>query len=436
LKKVLILCLIVILSIALAGCGNGNEQSTNGSSAPKNTNNKATGNEKQVELTLAFPGDDGKKELLEKLLETFYEENPNIKVNILYVASEGWGDYFNKLQTMVAGGKAPDVVRVAIEGIEMFVQQDLALALDEYMDANPEVIGDYSDIHPKLQDPFVIDGKTYGFAWDWNNVVMHFNTDMLKAANLPVPSKDWTKDDFIEYAQALTSEKDGKKTYGFAIPNYYFGASAWLFNNEASVLNEEMTTSKLDDPNAIEVMQLFQDLIYKYKVSPVPNPNTDMINQLMAGQVGMISAGKWPFGSYMKNDFTAIDVQFLPTLKTNKVIFGVGAFPVMKSTKHPEESYKLTAFLSGPLSQTNVLSSDSIPARISVMTEVLPKTPATNWAIYAESADIAKAVESPTEYAAIAAVFDRYMSAILSNQMDAATAMKKAKGEIDAILKK
>ena len=75
-KKALILFLVAVLALALAGCGNGNEQSTKGSNTPKN--NKAAGNEKQVELTLAFPGDDGKKELLEKLLETFYEENPNI----------------------------------------------------------------------------------------------------------------------------------------------------------------------------------------------------------------------------------------------------------------------------------------------------------------------------------------------------------------------
>jgi multiple sugar transport system substrate-binding protein len=157
---------------------------------------------------------------------------------------------------------------------------------------------------------------------------------------------------------------------------------------------------------------------------------------LMSGQVGMIAAGKWPFGAYEKNQFKAIEVQLLPEYSTQKVIFGVGAFPVMKSTKHPKESYELSAFLAGSDSQRTLLSADSIPARKSVMSEVLPKTPIKNWSAYSESADIAVAVQSPPDYAGVEGIFNRYMSAILSNQMDAASAMKKAAQEINQLLEK
>ncbi|MBS4197610.1 ABC transporter substrate-binding protein [Lederbergia citri] len=392
--------------------------------------------EETKELTLVLSSQDVSDEKLKILMDEFNEKYPDIKVNRITVNSNGWADYFNKIQTMIAGGNSPDVIRVAIEGVHMFVDQDLLLAMDEFMAADPEPLDNYEDIHPKIQEPFIIDGKTYGFVWDWNNVVMHFNTDLLEEAGLEVPGEDWNLDDFIEYAQKLTKEENGNKQYGFAIPNYYFGASAWLYNNEASILNEDMTTSRLDDPNAIEVMQLFQDLIYKYKVSPVPNPDTDQITQLMSGQVAMAAAGKWPFLTYEKNDFTSIDVQHLPILKTREVIFGAGIFPVLKGTKYPEEAYKLSAFLSGTFSQKNTLASLSIPSRISVMEEVLPQTPAKNWKIYMDSADISKPVESPAQYAGVAQIFDRYMSAILSNQMDAASAMSKAKQEIDELLAK
>jgi multiple sugar transport system substrate-binding protein len=394
------------------------------------------GKGEKVELTLAYPGNDDKKDQLEKFLAQFSEKHPNVKVKLVFVPNTGWADYFNKLETMAAGGKAPDVIRVAIEGIQMFVKRGLALPLDPYMKAEPNALTNYDDIHKKLQSAFVIDGKTYGFAWDWNNVVIHFNTDMLKKANLPVPEKNWTKDDFLKYAQAMTTDENGKKTYGFAIPNYYFGASAWLLNNDANILNEDMTKSTLDDPNAIEVMQFFQDLIYKYKVAPVPNPKTDQVNQLVTGQVGMIAAGKWPFGTYEKNNFKSVEVQFVPTMKTQKVIFGDGAFPVMKSTKHPKEAYELSAFLSSPESQKTLLASDSIPARKSVMEEVLPKAPIKNWKVYADSADMAVAVQAPQDYAGIEGIFNRYMSAILSNQMDAASAMHKAVEEINQLLAK
>lgn len=433
-KRFMSLLFIVVLVFGLAACG-GSTPSSSGTAEGSDSAGGASQGEK-VELTLAYPGDDGKKDDLEKFLAKFTEKYPNIKVKLIFVPNNSWADYFNKLQTMAAGGNAPDVIRVAIEGIQMFVKGGMALPLDEYMKAEPDALANYDDIHPKLQSAFVIDNKTYGFAWDWNNVVIHFNTDMLKKANLPVPDKSWTKDDFLKYAQAMTTEENGKKTYGFAIPNYYFGASAWLLNNNANILNEDMTKSTLDDPNAIEVMQFFQDLIYKYKVAPVPNPKTDMINQLMTGQVGMIAAGKWPFGTYEKNNFKSVEVQFVPNMKTQKVIYGDGSFPVMKSTKHPKEAYLLSAFLSSPDSQKTLLSSDSIPARTSVMKEVLPKAPIKNWQVYADSADIAVPVQAPEDYAGIEAIFNRHMSAILSNQSDAATAMKQAAQEINQLLAK
>jgi multiple sugar transport system substrate-binding protein len=424
-RKLAKVVFIALLIIVLAAC----------SSTPASSNGSGSGG-KKIELTLAYPGNDEKKDDLEKFLAKFNEKYPNVKVKLVYVPNTGWADYFNKLETMAAGGKAPDVIRVAIEGVQMFVKSGMALPLDSYMKDEPEALANYDDIHSKLQAPFVIDGKTYGFAWDWNNVVIHFNTDMLKKANLPVPDKNWTKDDFLKYAQAMTTEENGKKSYGFAIPNYYFGASAWLLNNDANILNGDMTKAALNSPNVIEVMQFFQDLIYKYKVSPVPNPKSEPINMLMTGQVGMIAMGKWPFGSYEKNKFKAVDVQFLPMWKKQQVIFGDGSFPVMKSTKYPKEAYELSAFLSSPDSQKTLLSSDSIPARKSVMNEVLPKTPIKNWKVYADSAELAVPVQAPKQYAGIEAIFNRYMSAILSNQMDAASAMKKAADEIDQLLAK
>jgi ABC-type glycerol-3-phosphate transport system substrate-binding protein len=426
------------LCFSLAACSSSNSSNNSKNSNSPNSSQdvKAGGsNDEKADLTLVWAKGDASDAQLKVILTEFNKLYPNIKVKRIEVVNSSWGDYFNKIQTMIAGGNPPDVIRIAIEGVQMFVKQDLLLPLDDYMKAEPNALDNYNDIHPKVQAPFVVDGKTYGFTWDWNNVVMHFNTDKLKEVGLSVPDKNWTKNDFLAYAQKLTTEKDGKKTYGFAIPAYYFGASAWLFNNEASVLDEAMTTSKLDDPNAIEMMQFFQDLIYKYKVAPVPNPKDDSIQMLMSGQIAMMSAGKWPFSAYAKNKFKAIDVQLLPTFKTNKVIFGSGAFPVLKSTKYPDAAYKLSAFLGGVYSQKTTLSDASIPTRISVMNEVLPKTPAANWKIYAESADIAKAVEAPVQYAEIEAIFSRYLSLILSNQSDAATAMKKAKIEIDKVLK-
>src|SRR5208337_4118350 len=134
-----------------------------------------------VTLTLGYPSGDSKVDIMKDIVKEFEKRHNNqIKVNVVVVPianqASAWGSYFDKLQTMIAGGNSPDVVRIAIEGIQTFVARDLALPLDEYMKSDPTALENYGDLAPKLQAPFVIGGKTYGFVWDWNNVVIHINT--------------------------------------------------------------------------------------------------------------------------------------------------------------------------------------------------------------------------------------------------------------------
>lgn len=42
----------------------------------------------------------------------------------MFVPSTGsWPNFFSKIQTMIAGGDTPDLIRVAVEGFELFHQR-------------------------------------------------------------------------------------------------------------------------------------------------------------------------------------------------------------------------------------------------------------------------------------------------------------------------
>jgi multiple sugar transport system substrate-binding protein len=393
---------------------------------------------KQVMIKLAFMGDGANRESTQKIFDQFTQENPDIKVDLLYIPTAGgnaWNDYFMKIQTLIAGGNAPDICHVAIEGIQMFDKLGLALPIDDFIKKNPQLIGDaLTDIHPRLQAPFVINGKTYGFVNDWNNVMMHFNTDRLKEAGLEVPKEDWNKDMFLEYCKKLTN--GGK--YAFAIPNYYFGTEGWLFAFGASMLNDDMTKAALNQPNAVEMFQLWQDLIHKYKYAPIPEPNTNAIQQLVDGQVAMGSWGRWPVRNYVDNKFKSVAIQFLPKFKeTRDVVFGSGAICVLKSTKHPDEAMRTAVWTADRYFVEHYYGITSIPTRKSVADKVIPETGfPQNYDLYYKTADFARPVQSPPQYPAIASVFDRYLGAVLANEMPAKEAMDKAAAEIDAILAK
>lgn len=394
---------------------------------------------KQTAVKLAFFGGEVDKAATQKIFDQFTKENPDIKVDLIYIPANDWPDYFTKIRTMIAGGNAPDLCRVAIEGVQMFTSLGLAQPMDAFIKKNPKIVGDaFADIHPKLQAPFTVKGKTYGLVCEWNNNVIHFNTKLLREVGLEVPAESWNKETFLEYCKKLTKTVNGKPQYAVAIPNYYFGVEAWLYANGAAILNANMTKCTLNQPKAVEIFQLWKDLIYKYKYAPFPDPNVNQIQQLIDGQVAMGTWGRWPLQSYVSNNFSDVAVQYLPKFSSkNDVVFGSAAFCVLKSSKHRDEAMRTAVWTAGKYFVKNFYGLGSIPARRSVASEVIPAAGLPkNYDLYYKSADFAKGVQSPVQYPEVANVLDRYLTAALSNQMEVQEAMNKATAEINAVLAK
>lgn len=440
-----ILLAAVVTAGTLLGCGSTKEstgtdkaaEASEETAADTTSDTEAATDAEPVEITIAYPSDDGAEEKLNILIDEFNKSYPNIKVNYVLIPFSSWPDYITKLKTMVAGGTGPDVARLAVEGIQSFVADGMALPFDDFIAENADLMEELgvNDIHPNINAPFQVDGKTYGFAWDWNNIVMFLNKDVFAEKNIELPGSDWNKDKFLEIAQTLTYEKDGEKVYGTVAPTDYFTVTAWLYNNNASVLNEDMTECTLNSPEAIETIQFLHDLVYKYEVAPVPSAGLDTSNLFMNGQIAMLGNGRWSIASLANNNFEDYDIQALPALSTQQSSFGSGSFPVLSSTKHPYEAMLFSSWLSASsFSQETFLKTDSVPSRISVMEKILPTMLPENGMLWRESADVAKSIQAPTQLTDVTAVFDKYMSLVFANEISVVDGMNKATEEINAIL--
>lgn len=446
-KLLAIMMVAAVTASMLLGCGStgseevkGTEEDTAavGTEETKETEETtAQADEEPVEITIAYPSDDGAEAKLDTLITEFNKTYPNIKVNYVIIPFSSWPDYITKIKTMVAGGTGPDLCRLAVEGIQSFVADDLALPFDDFIAENPELMDELgvTDIHPNINAPFQVDGKTYGFAWDWNNIVMFMNKAVFAENNIELPASDWTKDDFLKIAQALTYEKDGEKVYGTVAPTDYFTVTAWLYNNNASVLNEDMTKCTLNSAESIETIQFLYDLVYKHQVAPAPSEGLDTSNLFMNGQIGMLGNGRWSISSLANNGFEDYDIQALPALSTQQSSFGSGSFPVLSTTEHPYEAMLFSSWVSASsFSQETFLKTDSVPSRISVMEKILPSMLPENGMIWRKSADVAKSIQAPSQLTDVTTVFDKYMSLIFANEVSVEDGMNAATEEIDAIL--
>ena len=420
-----LLSLVLVLTMLLTCCVAFAEEATNETNLIGDGANT---------ISIAFDGESFNEEALFSVLQDFYEET-GISVEVIYVASTGgWGGFFSKIQTMIAGGDAPDLIRIAIEGFQIFLQNDMIVPMNEYAEKYPEFAALVEDNHEKLVEPFTVDGQIYGYGFDWNNVVTHINSNMLAEAGLEIPDVNWTVDEYMEYARAMTgTREDGTKYYGTQVSTSWFELSAWLYNWGASILNHEMTESTINSPEAVEMFQFLHDLIYVEQVAPVPGSTSG--NEFLTDQIAMYFAGRWTLGQYLENDFNSVAVVYVPTKATNQVISGIGIFPIAKASEKKDEAYKLAAWLSSADSQSRIMSYSAIPSSKKCMDEIVRTSDLPiNSYIYADSADIAKSVQCPATYADLQLIFDRYVSLIFADEMDVQSALDACKEEMDMVL--
>ena len=396
---------------------------------------QARGASDSVNLVVTYMGAGTNRDLLEQGLAIFTDQT-GIGAEVTFIVGN-WAEYFTRIQTMIAGGEHVDAACVAIEGFEMLVRYGMAMPVDDWISRNREewdaVV---HDIDPMVMDFMRFDGQQFGAPNEWNNVVTHFNTQLLEEAGLPLPPPNWSKEEFLEYAQRMTVRRpDGTTQFGVFVPNYYFGFQAWLYNNDAAYMTDDFRRSTLLDPNVVEMFQFMYDLIYVYQVAPIPEPGLDSIQMLIDGNVGMLFAGRWPTNNYVHNNFRDAIVQYVPNFKRNVTIWGGTGVFTLRTTRHPDETARLCLFLASRPWIETVMQFGAIPVLNSVAAEVVPALGVPqNAQLYFNPAPLIKAVQSPATYAECANLIERVMSDILINRQDIMTTLRAADVELNAIL--
>lgn len=149
---------------------------------------------------------------------------------------------------------------------------------------------------------FSAEGRTYALPL-WGGTLMVFvNKTCVERARVcgsggaRVPEDDWTVEEFISSARALTCDTDGDgqiDQYGFAQPGWlYFLPFFYAFG--AEVL-DEAGCWRLEGPAAVEAVRLYQRLAVDERVCAPPVAlgarNEDVA--FLTGRVGMAVSGPW-----------------------------------------------------------------------------------------------------------------------------------------------
>jgi multiple sugar transport system substrate-binding protein len=280
-------------------------------------------------------------EQLAKLIELFQKANPGIKVEPTVYA---YDDFKKALLTAIAGGQAPDAIRMDIVWVPQFAQQGALMQLDS---ALPDFKKIADSVFPGPLATNLWNGKYWGLPLDTNTQVLLWNQKAFEVAGIKAPPA--TIQEFAEDACKLTN---GTKQYGYALGGTYFWAPAPLFYAMGGKIVDDKLTTATGYVNSKESVAAFQMLVDLYKKGCL-SPN------LLGGGVGtaqghatglysMIIDGPWMVDIY-KKDFPDFKVNFAPIPtgpdgKTSSVVGGEDVV-ISATTQHPKEALAWAQYL-------------------------------------------------------------------------------------------
>jgi multiple sugar transport system substrate-binding protein len=355
----------------------------------------------------------------EAAIKRFNASYPKVKVEMQWQPLGSWGEYISGFLNQAAAGNAPDIYEVAIEGFSAVASKGLFVPLDELIARDPAAKKLLADIDPNLLAgmSYGTGGKLYFFPTSWNSVVVFYNKDLFDQAGVAYPNAEWTWDDFLKAAKALTKRgADGRPTqYGYFVPGYNFGLTPWLLTNDTDKLKNHWHESNVKDPRFRESLQFLHDLIHVHRVAPGFEKGVGDA-QFAARQVAMFSAGHWPVPTLLASGMKNVGVQTMPAKLRKTTVFGVGGLGITRSSRNPELAWELIKELTGPVAQKMYADTGrNVPALRSAAADAgFLKFPGNARLFYASAAS-AIPIASPSNFSEVEDIFMRNVDLYLTD---------------------
>ena len=346
---------------------------------------------------------------IQAAIDAFNESQDEIHVNASTVP---WGQYWDKLVTGLPAGSAPDIFAINALNVRDYAKNGYLLDISDLFEG--EV--DLSKFPQHVIDTHTVNGTLWGIPKDFDSIAVFYNKDMFDAAGVEYPSDDWTWDDFIATAKALTDADNS--VYGAAIPAS--GQSAcydYIFGNGGQVFDES-GACVVNSPEAVEALQKLQDGILVEGVSPTVEAQVEIDNDTMfqSGMIAMCFGGSWNVGTYVDVFGESLGIAPLPIMKERKTISHCLSWVGAASTKYPEEVKKFLAYM-GSYDAQALTADVVIPAYEGCADLWAKKFEGFNTEAFLGAADQGWAVPLPAadkNTQEIFTNFDNYMAEILS----------------------
>ncbi len=299
-------------------------------------------------------GEGAEIESFNEVVTDFEIAYPDIKINSVRMPFDGLQQ---QIITAVAGGVAPDVMRMDPTWIGKMASMGALISLDDLVDFN--TVKNNALAGPLSSS--LLNGKYYGLPLGTNTTVAIWNMDLLESLNISTPPS--TIEEVEKLAELYNDPKDEK--YFFTIAGTHTWAMLpWFWSLGGKLTDPEFRRSSgyLDSQASIQALNKIASWYQNGIISPaIIGEQPDAWAASTSGNLPLVSDGPWFFTS-VETSFKK-QATILPEGDGGSVsVVGGEGVVMLEGTKYKEESWVFMQYLMSDEAQLKMAKAGVIPA--------------------------------------------------------------------------
>ena len=280
-KRILIAVLVLVMVLSMAACsGTENKPADNGGSSSGDfTINVNIWDSNQQK---------GLQEIADK-----WTESSGVKVKIEVV---DWDNYWTLLSAGAQGGEMPDVFWTHSNTVQMYMENNLLLKLNDYIEKEKIDMSKYYDGIVKLYTRS--DGNIYALPKDHDTIALLYNKAIFDQYGVEYPTDNWTWEDMYEAAKKITEGSNGS-VYGMAM-NTSNNQDGWynlVYCYGGKVITDDHNGTTIGSAEGKAGMEMVRKLLtVGAPQTVVAETGTDSLFQ--SSKTAMITQGSWMINAF------------------------------------------------------------------------------------------------------------------------------------------
>lgn len=275
-----LLAVPVAAVLVLAGCGT--DSNSNGSSGGTT-----------IQIWEGWTGAEAKT--WAHLVSVYEHAHPGQKVSYLYVNND---NTLQKVLTAVRGGSPPDIAYLYGSWAPNVAQIPQVVNLTKVVQ-RPGV--NWNDFWVGERDVATVNGKVIGIPALVDNLAVVYNKTLFAQAHLPLPTANWTWDQFVADAKKLT--EPAKKQFGTAYVTPGSEDTVWhwealLWEAGGSLLTAGNKKAAFDSAAGLASLNTLRTMAVSDKSMYLDPTDSAYANLFNSGKIGMLVTGPWDLSAF------------------------------------------------------------------------------------------------------------------------------------------